>query len=110
MKISVERLRQLIKEEVENSVETETEEVIELSEDEGEVAGAEVAATAAPPEEKIKADVEAVLEKIDLIQDPVEYLQLLQKVLQHEVPQKTLVLNKLLPLLKDAITLAGKSQ
>jgi hypothetical protein len=34
MKISVERLRQLIKEEIENSVETE--EVVELSEEEGE--------------------------------------------------------------------------
>ena len=36
MKISVERLRQLIKEEIENSVDTETEEVVELSEEEGE--------------------------------------------------------------------------
>ena len=101
MKISVNRLKQLIKEELENS--TDTEETVELSEEEGTPPG-EVSTNP----EKIKADVEIVLKRIDLIADPLEYLQLLKKVLQHEVPRKKLVLNKLLPLLKDAITLAGK--
>jgi hypothetical protein len=49
-----------------------------------------------PPEEKIKTDVSKVLLYIDKIDNYREYGQLLQKILQHNVEGKEMIMKKLL--------------
>ena len=87
MKLTKHQLKKIIREEISN---IPGEEMIDLVEfDNPGVPGDE------PPQPKLKTDVETLLKRISTINQPEEYMQLLNALLQHDVPSKAAVLRKL---------------